>query len=195
MRLTTERLELMPFDRERDWSDFVSGLVLDSVVTRYWADFADPGLTDGDKERLAADEFLPWFAEGLEHGLVAWTMRTLGGEFVGVSGLMTAEPPVGGPDPEFGCLLASRWHGQGLATEAGRAVMADAWARLPIDRVIIVLDSPNPASRNLTDKLGFRLHEVLFDDGGKSYLVFAIDRPGISPAGLPGGGGRAKMPP
>jgi len=192
--LKTERLVLTPFDRERDWPDFVSGLVLDRVVTRYWADFADPGLTDADKERLAADEFIPWFAEGLESGLIAWTMRTPAGEFVGVSGLMTAEPPVGGTDPEFGTLLASRWHGQGLATEAGRAVMAEAWARLLVDRVIIVLDSPNPASRHLTDKLGFRLDGVVFDDAGTSYLVFVADRPGIAPNGFSGADERAKMP-
>jgi RimJ/RimL family protein N-acetyltransferase len=134
VRLKTERLELTPFDRERDWSAFVSDLVLDPVVTRFWADFADPDLADADKARLAADEFLPWFDAGLAHGLVVWTMRTPDGEFVGVSGLMTAEPPVGGPDPEFGCLLAGRWHGQGLATEAGRAVVTDAWARLPVPK-------------------------------------------------------------
>lgn len=69
MRLTTERLALTPFDRERDWSDFVSGLV---------------------------------------QGLVVWTMRTRDGAFVGVSGLMNSEPPIGGQDPEFGCLIASR---------------------------------------------------------------------------------------
>jgi len=181
VRLTTERLELRPFDRDRDWPDFLSGLVLDPVVTRYWADFADPDLSDADRERLARDEFLPWFEEGLERGLVVWTVRTPGGDFVGVSGLMTAEPPVGGPDPEFGTLLASRWHGRGLATEAGRAVMADAWARLPVDRVIIVLDSPNPASRHLTDKLGFRLDGAVFDDAGMPYLRFVADRQTISP--------------
>ena len=186
MRLTTERLILTPFERERDWSDFVLGLVLDPVVTRYWADFADPGLTDADRERLAADEFLPWFEEGLARGLVVWTMRTPEGEFVGVSGLMTAEPPVGGQDPEFGCLLASRWHGRGLATEAGRAVVADAWARLPVDRLIVVLDSPNPASRRLTDKLGFRFDGAVFDDEARPFLLFVLDRPPTPRAKMPG---------
>lgn len=186
LRLTTERLELTPFDRERDWSDFVSSLVLDPVVTRYWGDFADPHLTDADRERRAAEEFLPWFEEGLARGLVVWTMRTPDSEFVGVSGLMTAEPPVGGPDPEFGCLLASRWHGQGLATEAGRAVLADAWARLGMDRLIAVLDAPNPASRRLADKLGFRFDEAVFGDDARPYLRFVLDRPPTPRAKMPG---------
>ncbi len=89
------------------------------------------------------------------------------GQFVGVSGLMTSEPPVGGPDPEFGCLLATRWHGQGFATEAGLAVLDDAWSRLGLDRVITVMDSPNLPSRRLVDKLGFRFEGAYFDDEAK----------------------------
>ena len=175
--LTTDRLVLTPFEPDRDWPDFVADLVLDPVVTRYWADFEAPDLTDADKERLAAEEFLPWFDEGRRRGLVAWTVRTRSGQFVGVSGLMTSEPPVGGPDPEFGCLLATRWHGQGFATEAGLAVLDDAWSRLRLDRVITVMDSPNLPSRRLVDKLGFRFEGAYFDDETKAYLNFVLDRP------------------
>lgn len=179
--LTTDRLELTPFEPDRDWRDFVADLILDPVVSRYWADFTAAGLTDADKERMAADEFLPWFDEGRARGLVVWTVRTRSGEFVGVSGLMTAEPPVGGPDPEFGCLFATRWHGRGFATEAGRAVIADGWTRLRLDRVITVLDSPNPTSRRLADKLGFRFDRAVFDDEANAFLCFTMDRPESSP--------------
>jgi len=185
VRLTTERLVLTPFDRDRDWSDFVTDLVLDPDVTRYWADFADPGLTDADRERLAADEFLPWFSEGRARGLVVWVVRTPARAFVGVSGLMIAEPPLDGRDPEFGCLFATRWHGQGLATEASRAVLADAWVRLGPDRVITVLDSPNPASRRFVDKLGFRFDGAAFGEDAQAYLRFVLDRPGLE-SGSPG---------
>ena len=178
MRLTTERLVLTPFDRGRDWASVVSDLVLDPVVTRYWTDFADPALGATDRERLAAEEFLPWFDEGLERGLVAWVLRTPDGEFVGLSGLMVPGPPVGGPDPEFGCMLATRWHGLGLATEAGHAVLADAWSRLGLARVITVMDSPNPASRRLVDKLGFTFGDVTFGDDGHPFVRFVLERPG-----------------
>ncbi len=147
------------------------------MVSRYWADFAAPDLTDADRERIVDDEFLPWFDEGRARGLIAWTVRTRSGAFVGVSGLMTSEPPVGGPDPEFGCLLATRWHGQGFATEAGRAVLADGWDRLGLTRIITVMDSPNAASRRLVDKLGFRFEGAYFDDEGEAYLNFVLDRP------------------
>jgi RimJ/RimL family protein N-acetyltransferase len=181
LRLVTERLVLAPFDPDRDWSAFVEGLVLDPVVTRYWADFDDPALTDADKARSAAAEFLPWFAEGRARGFVAWTLRTPDGEFVGVSGLTIPGPPVGGPDPEFGCMLASRWHGRGLATEAGRAILADAWSRLGLTRVITVMDAPNPASRRLVDKLGFRFEEVVFDEDRRPFIRFVVG-PADSPS-------------
>jgi RimJ/RimL family protein N-acetyltransferase len=177
MRMTTERLELTPFDPDRDWTEFVRDLVLDPVVSEHWPDFADPALTDADKERIAADEFPAWFDAGLASGLIVWTVRDRGGTFVGTSGLMTPEPPVGGPDPEFGCLLVTRSHGQGYATEAGRAVLGDAWSRLDLPRVITVLDSPNRASRRLVDKLGFTFERAVFDDAGTAFLVFGLDRP------------------
>ena len=177
MRLTTSRLVLTPFDPERDWPAFVRDIVLDPIVTEHWTDFADSALSDDARERLAADEFLPWFEEGAAHGLIAWTVRTPDGAFIGVSGLMTTEPPVGGPDPEFGCLLATRAHGLGYATEAGRAVIADGWGRLRLDRVVTVMDSPNPASRRLVDKLGFRFDRAVFGGEAKAYLVFVLDGP------------------
>ena len=166
---------LTPFDHARDWSRFVADLVLDPVVTRYWADFADPALGVADKERLAAEEFLPWFDEGRARDLVAWAIHAHDGEFVGISGLTIPGPPVGGPDPEFGCMLATRWHGLGLATEAGRAVLADAWSRLGLSRVITVMDSPNPASRRLVDKLGFRFDEVVFDEERRPFIRFVVE--------------------
>jgi len=39
------------------------------------------------------------------------------------------------------------------------------------------MDSPNPASRRLVDKLGFRFHEVVFDDAGRPFVVFVVERP------------------
>ncbi len=177
--LTTDRFVLTPFDQASDWQEFVRDIVLDPIVTEHWADFADPTLTAADKERIAADEFVPWFEAGRVQSLIAWTVRDAAGEFVGVSGLMTAEPPVGGSHPEFGCLFATRWHGRGVATETGHAVLADALTRLTADRIVTILDSPNPASRRLVDKLGFAFERAVFDDAGTAYLVFGLDRPRI----------------
>ena len=176
--LLTERFVLTPFDADRDWSEFVADLVLDPNVI-HWG----PDVEAAARPNLAADEFIPWFADGATRGFIAWTVRTPDGEFVGVSGLMTSEPPVGGPDPEFGCLFATRWHGQGVATEVGLAVIADAWVRLECPRMITVMDTPNLASRRLVDKLGFTFEGAAFDAEAAPYLVFVLDRPSVTPAG------------
>jgi RimJ/RimL family protein N-acetyltransferase len=152
-------------------------IVLDPIVTADWADFRAPSLTDADRERLAADEFLPWFDEGRAIGLVAWTMRTHDEDFVGVSGLFISDPPAGTGDPEFGAMLAARWHRQGLATEAGMAILDDGWSRLGLARMITVMDAPNPASRRLVDKLGFRFDEIVLSDAGRPHVRFVLDRP------------------
>jgi len=175
--LETERLVLEPFDADRDWSSFVADIVLDPDVTAAWTDFREPGLSDADRERLAAAEFLPWFAEGREIGLVVWTLRDRSGDFVGISGLLISGPPAGRGEPEYGAMLASRWHGQGLATEAGHAILADGWSRLALARIITVLDSADPRPRRLVDKLGFRFDEVVSDERGRPHVRFVIDRP------------------
>jgi ribosomal-protein-alanine N-acetyltransferase len=77
-------------------------------------------------------------------------------------------------------MLGARWHGQGLATEAGRAVIEDGWSRLGLARVITVLDTPNVASRRLVDKLGFRFDQVVFDESQRPFIRFVIERPAAS---------------
>jgi [ribosomal protein S5]-alanine N-acetyltransferase len=177
LMLSTDRLRLRPFDRERDWADVLAGVLLDSNVNGTWMAAMGVGVGHPEAERLAAEEFLPWFAEGRARGLIVWVMRTPDGALVGISGLMVADPPFDGSDPEFGCLVAARWHGLGLATEAGRAVLDDAWRRLDIERVITVLEHPTPSSRRLVDKLGFRFVEVAFDSSARPLVVLAAERP------------------
>lgn len=174
--LRTDRLVLTPFEAGHDWPDCLDGVLLDPRVNAAWLADAGPDRDRAGLERLAAEEFLPWFAAGTAHGLIVWTVRMPDGAFVGVSGLVLADPPFDGPDPEFGCLLAHRWHGLGLATEAGHAVLDDAWRRLEVGRVITVLGAPDRASRRLVDKLGFRFVEVAFDRASRPYVVLAIER-------------------
>lgn len=71
------------------------------------------------------------------------------GELVGGIGLE-------GGKPELGYWLARAWWGRGLATEAGRAMLAiaDGVLRLPQVRAAHALD--NPASARVLAKLGFR---------------------------------------
>ena len=57
---------------------------------------------------------------------------------------------------EFGYWIARPWWGQGFATEAGRALIANARDTLRIDRMKASHFLDNPASGRVLAKLGFR---------------------------------------
>lgn len=58
-------------------------------------------------------------------------------------------------DNELGYRLLPQYWGQGLATEAGRAVMADARERLGLRRLIGLVHPDNLASVQVLSRLGF----------------------------------------
>ena len=71
--------------------------------------------------------------------------------------------------------------------EAARAIVAHAFATLPVDRLICLLDPGNVASRAVAVKIGITLlwdHYV--DEHGSSH-VYAIDRPRPAGHGQAGG--------
>ena len=101
-----------------------------------------------------------------------------GGALVGGIGLHGAD------QPELGYWIArDRW-GRGLATEAGRAVVALADDSLRVTRVVASHALDNPASGRVLGKLGFsslgegRLHSVA-RNGEMAVRLLARDRPGL----------------
>jgi RimJ/RimL family protein N-acetyltransferase len=74
------------------------------------------------------------------------------GAFVGYAGLKEAN--LGGL--ELGAAIWPRHWGQGLAAEACRAVLDDAFGRLRAPRVLACADAPNLRSLALIARLGFR---------------------------------------
>ena len=74
------------------------------------------------------------------------------GAFVGYAGLK--EATIGGL--ELGAAVAPRYWRHGLAAEACRAVLDDAFARLGATRVLACADAPNLRSLALIAQLGFR---------------------------------------
>ena len=72
---------------------------------------------------MAERDLGSWIEEGIAAGYPTWILEAadpaLGpvGDFVGAAGVFPPENEWG-PEPEVGCLLASRHHGRGLATEA-----------------------------------------------------------------------------
>ena len=74
------------------------------------------------------------------------------GAFVGEAGLKQAR--IGGL--ELGAAIWPRYFRQGLAAEACRAVLDDAFDRLGAPRVVACTDAPNFRSLALMRRLGFR---------------------------------------
>jgi RimJ/RimL family protein N-acetyltransferase len=77
--------------------------------------------------------------------------------------------------PEIGYLLAHRFWGHGIATEAAIATRDYAFGKLQFDRVVSLIRPENLASRSVARRVGMRpvgstLH------AGVEHLVFAVDR-------------------
>jgi RimJ/RimL family protein N-acetyltransferase len=170
VELRTERLRLRPY-RAPDFETLFAELVLDPVVIRLWRDYADPSLTEADRRAMAQRDLGSWIAEGIAAGYPTWILEAadpaLGppGDFVGAAGVFPPENEWG-PEPELGCLLASRHHGRGLATEALAAVIADATERLGIAVLVGIVDEANAASIRLVEKCGFVLERSFTGSDG-----------------------------
>ena len=171
MELRTARLRLRPY-READFETLFRELVLDPAVVSLWRDYADPKLTVAERRAMAERDLGSWIEEGIAAGYPTWILEAadsaLGppGEFVGAAGVFPPENEWG-PEPEVGCLLASRHHGRGLATEALTAVIVDATERLGIPVLVAIIDEENVASVRLVDKCGFVLERSVTGSDGQ----------------------------
>ena len=154
--LLTARLVLRPLapaDREalhRLWTE--------PDVRRYlWDDrVIDLGTVDEVIARSAAS----FAAEGF--GLFA--LREAGRpapELLGAAGIYRLRDG----EPELIYSLATACFGRGLATEAARAVIADAFGRLGFARVVARTDPPNQASLAVMKRLGMRYAGKAVEDG------------------------------
>jgi RimJ/RimL family protein N-acetyltransferase len=121
---------------------------------------------------MAESDLGAWIEEGIAAGYPTFVIETadpgLGpaGDFVGATGVFPPENPYG-PEPEVGCLLASRHHGRGLATEALNAVIADATSRLGIPVLAAIVDEANAASIRLVVRCGFALERRFVGEDGQ----------------------------
>ena len=88
------------------------------------------------------------------------------GEFVGWTGFKLIENMVNGYSGhyDFGYRLAQKYWGKGLATEASRAALEYGIATLGLKNIYAMTDVNNNASRQVLEKLGFRLIEIFAYD-------------------------------
>jgi ribosomal-protein-alanine N-acetyltransferase len=168
--LETERLTLRPFALEdAGWWRVIRG---HPAVVRFLPPLGPDAEADA-RERIAA--FVRhWDERG--YGTYAVVEKASGrpighhglrflSEFGETEALWTLDPAV---------------HGRGYATEAGRAVVAHAFAGVGLARLIAITTADNLASRRVMEKLGFS-YEKPAQFRGVEVLYHSLESPPIYP--------------
>lgn len=94
---------------------------------------------------------------------------------IGMCGLLKREQL---EDPDIGFAFLTEYEGQGYATEAARAVLAQAFTELGLARVIAIANPDNAGSHRLLEKLGMQyqgLRTVYAEEPALAW--FALNRP------------------
>jgi [ribosomal protein S5]-alanine N-acetyltransferase len=151
--------------------------------------YADPEVRRFFPETLTRDETreeLEWLIEVYDgrYGFGLWaTVLNETGEFIGRCGLLPWRVTSSGkgclaldhadefPDAEavyeieLAYLLAKEHWGRGLATEAARSIVHDAFERLRVTRLIALIDPDNEASLKVARNVGMRVEGDVELDG------------------------------
>jgi RimJ/RimL family protein N-acetyltransferase len=163
--LQTERLILDGWS-PGDWTD-LRPIATDVEVMRYitggvpWTDEQIQAFVVRQVETLRGRGFCRWKL-GLKET----------GEMIGFCGVGFWRDY---PMPEIGWWLGRRHWGRGLATEAARVALRDAFERVGLERIVSVAMTGNTGSIRIMEKLGLRKdHE--FENEGAKLVQYAIAR-------------------
>ena len=162
-RLVLRRLESSDLDS-------LSALYGDPEVRRY---FPEGTLT---REETRAE--LEWFLDGHpeDPALGLWaTIHKQTDRFIGRCGLLpwTIDER---PEVEVAYLLARDYWGQGLGTEAARAILDYGFDQLNLSRLICLVDSDNLASIKVAERIGMSFEREGSDDQGP-FLLYSRSKP------------------
>jgi RimJ/RimL family protein N-acetyltransferase len=165
--LETDRLILRHL--ERDDLEGLYALYRDPEIRRYFPE----GTLSRDETREELEWFLDGHPEHPELGLWA-TIHKESGEFIGRCGLLpwTIDER---PEVEVAYLLAREFWGQGLATEAARAIVGHAFERLEVTRLVCLIDPANLASIRVAERIGMTFEKRLADESGP-FLLYSRGR-------------------
>lgn len=143
--LLTARLELRPYVLG-DVEAIQGVLYGDAEVRRLTGGASSP-----DETRATIERYVE-LHEARGYSFQAVRERETGA-LVGEAGLKPYEG--GGCDVELGYAFRRASWGLGYATEAGTAILAQAFGALGLDRVVAVTSEDNHGSQNVLRKLGF----------------------------------------
>jgi ribosomal-protein-alanine N-acetyltransferase len=122
-----------------------------------------------------ANEFLRWAIDyQKENNFCRWAVLLKEkGTIVGSCGFAR---PHGTTEIELGYLLARRFWGNGLATEATAACLKYGFENLDFREIIAITDLENVASQKVLEKIGFAKRGIESFNGEKS-LVYLAKKP------------------
>jgi ribosomal-protein-alanine N-acetyltransferase len=129
-------------------------------------------------ERSFRETWLPPKAMGL-----LATVFKPDGRYIGRCGLYPFRTDAGDPIPGEASLafyLARPYWGRGLATEAGRALVAHGFGELGLTRIHAGINAANRASQRVVEKLGFRVARA-GEGGGNRWYDFELANPDETP--------------
>jgi ribosomal-protein-alanine N-acetyltransferase len=166
--LDTKRLILRHL--ERGDLDGLFALYRDPEVRRYFPE----GTLTYEETREELEWFLNGHPKHPELGLWA-TIHKESNQFIGRCGLLPCTID-GCLEVEVAFLLAKKYWGQGLGTEAAQAVLDYGLTRLHLPRLICLIDRDNIASIRVATKIGMTFEREGTDDKGP-FLLYSTSRP------------------
>ena len=146
-----------------------------------WSLYCDPEIIkyipDAPRSREETREELEWHMHGHprfpELGLWA-TIHKETGTFIGRCGLLPWEID-GQQEVEVAYTIARLFWGQGLATEAAKAILHYGFETLSRSRLISLIDPDNIASQKVATKIGMMFEREVRDDLGV-FWVYSIHK-------------------
>ncbi len=119
-----------------------------------------------------ANEFLRWAtAYQEENGFCRWGI--LSKENLEIIGSCGFARPHGTEEIELGYLLARKFWGKGLATEAAAACLTYGFEKLEFREIIALTDLENVASHRVLEKIGFVRKGIELFDGEENLVYLA----------------------
>jgi len=168
--LITETRRLILRHLEPDDLDSLFALYGDADVRRYFPD----GVLTYEETREELEWFLDGHPEHAELGLWA-TIHKDTNRFIGRCGLLPWTLD-GQFEVEVAYLLAKEFWGQGLGTEAARAVLEYGFSVLRLPRLISLVDRDNVASIRVATKIGMKFERQGADEMGP-LLLYSMANP------------------
>ena len=155
--LQTNRLILSPFSRA-DFKEFVENMLTDPRVVEFYYSYQALSNKLDEIYSKAEKDFWTYFEVSRKHGFQVWAAKSrINNQLVGWCGIIQTELSEKYKYPELQYMINGNFHGQGLATEFGSAVLSHAKEEIGLKNVIATVDIPNIGSIKVLEKLKFEL--------------------------------------